>query len=72
MMAALGGRLGAYRAAGGDPAALADALGRNLYRGAAVDGAALDWAVARTRALITALAGHDFATLAAGRVTLAA
>jgi cytochrome b pre-mRNA-processing protein 3 len=72
MMAALGGRLGAYRTAGGDPAALAGALARNLYRGAAVDPAALDWAVARTRALITALDGHDFATLAAGRVTLAA
>ena len=34
MVAALGGRLGAYRDAGADDAALAEALRRNLWRGA--------------------------------------
>lgn len=33
MMGALGGRLAAFRAASGDPAALADAVARNIYRG---------------------------------------
>lgn len=33
MMAALGGRLGAYRQAGDDPAAMIGALERNLWRG---------------------------------------
>jgi cytochrome b pre-mRNA-processing protein 3 len=41
MMAALGGRIGAYRTAGDDAAALATALERNLWRGEpAPDGAA--------------------------------
>ena len=35
------GRIGAYEEAGQDRAALAQALARNLYRGAAVDGRAL-------------------------------
>ena len=44
MIGALGGRLGAYRAALSDEAtipALADVLDRNVYRGAAPEGAAL-------------------------------
>lgn len=42
MMAALGGRLGAYRDAGDDPAMLAAALERNMWRGEpAPDGAAV-------------------------------
>ncbi len=47
-MSALGGRLGAYRDAGDDDAAMKAALDRNLYR--AVDDAPLDWALARVRA----------------------
>lgn len=66
---ALGGRLGAYRAAiGGDDAALADALARNLYRGAAPEPGMLDWALRETRALWTRIGGADAATLAAGRL----
>jgi cytochrome b pre-mRNA-processing protein 3 len=51
MMAALGGRIGAYRTAGDDASALATALERNVWRGeASPDGAAarlaarlIDW-----------------------------
>ncbi|MFC3711958.1 ubiquinol-cytochrome C chaperone family protein [Sphingoaurantiacus capsulatus] len=46
MMGALEGRLGAYRAAFAGNEVLADALARNLYRGAPVDGDALAWAAA--------------------------
>lgn len=68
MMAALGGRLGAYRAARGDAAAMADALRRNLLRGAAVPDAALDWLVGETRTLATRFAATSFEQLAAGEV----
>lgn len=43
MMGALGGRLGAYREALGGNTGLAEALTRNLYRGNAPEGAALDF-----------------------------
>lgn len=72
MMAALGGRLGAYRAAGRDLAALGDALVRNLYRGAAVDADALAWTTARAAALAARLDATGFDALAAGRLDLAA
>lgn len=72
MMAALGGRLGAYRAAGRDPAALADALARNLYRGAAVDADALAWTATRALAIAARLDDTGFAALAAGRLELPA
>ncbi|MEO8724025.1 MAG: ubiquinol-cytochrome C chaperone family protein, partial [Sphingobium sp.] len=55
MMSALGGRLGAYRAAfapGGD---LGEALARNLYRGEAVNAAALAHVETRLRAFADAL-----------------
>lgn len=51
MMSMLGGRLGAYRAAFEGKGDLAEALDRNLYRGAAADPAALEWTVFRMRAL---------------------
>ncbi|MBV8970984.1 MAG: ubiquinol-cytochrome C chaperone family protein [Sphingomonadaceae bacterium] len=67
MIAALGGRLGAYRdaLAGGD---LAAALRRNLYRGATVDPAAVDWSVRRVRALADALARRSLADIEDGRL----
>lgn len=48
-MQALGGRLGAYRAALGEGGDLEAALARNLYRGEAPAGP-LSWSVARVRA----------------------
>ncbi|WP_439546674.1 ubiquinol-cytochrome C chaperone family protein [Sandarakinorhabdus sp.] len=66
MMAALGGRLGAYRDGRGDAAAMADALHRNLYRGAAVPPAATAWVVAEAARLAERLAATDFARLRAG------
>ena len=50
MMSALGGRLAAYRAALSGQADLAEALSRNLYRGAALDPAALAHVAAELRA----------------------
>jgi cytochrome b pre-mRNA-processing protein 3 len=66
MMAALGGRLGAYRAARGDAAAMAEALSRNLYRGADVPVAATAHVVAATRRLSGQLAATSFARLNTG------
>ncbi len=70
MMAALGGRLTAYReglAEGGDPnTALHGALVRNLYRGDAPDAAALDHVAAALRALWAALADTPTQALLAG------
>ena len=66
MMAALGGRLGAYRAARGDNEAMADALQRNLLRGGIVSDAALLWLGNATRALSERLSATSFARLAAG------
>lgn len=62
MMAALGGRLGAYRTAGDDRAALALALERNLWRGeGAPEGAALRVAdrLIGWRAALSALSAPD-------------
>lgn len=66
MVAALGGRLGAYRAACGDDAAMAEALRRNLYRGAEVPATALAHAVAGARRLSARLSATAYARLAAG------
>ncbi|OYQ30890.1 hypothetical protein CHU93_06000 [Sandarakinorhabdus cyanobacteriorum] len=66
MMAALGGRLGAYRAARGDADAMADALQRNLYRGADVPDVAVRHVVGETRRLSGRLAATSFARLSAG------
>lgn len=63
MMSALGGRLGAYRDTLDDPAALEQALARNLYRGEAVAPDALAWCAAHVRILWT-----RFQTLAGDRM----
>jgi cytochrome b pre-mRNA-processing protein 3 len=67
MMAALGGRLGAYRDAGTDDAALAAALRKNLWRGGAVKDEALDFVVAGVRGLAARLETLEGAALAAGQ-----
>lgn len=63
------GRALAYESAldSDDPAALAEALGRNVWRGAAPEGAAARLAVV-ARAQAAHLAGQGMAELAAGRV----
>lgn len=68
MVSALGGRLGAYRdaLAGTDPAALGAALTRNLYRGATVDAAAVDWSARRVRDLAARIAAVAPADLQQG------
>ncbi len=68
MVAAFGGRLGAYRDAGDDDAALAEALRRNLWRGADVSGDAVDWVVTATRALAARLAATPATTLIDGTI----
>jgi cytochrome b pre-mRNA-processing protein 3 len=68
MMSALGGQLGAYRAAlmpGGD---LAAALGRNLYAGTEPDPAALAHSATEVKALTTRLDTATLAALMAGDV----
>lgn len=66
MMAALGGRLGAYRDAGADDAALAEALTRNLWRAHTPAADALAWVVAETRRLQARLEAQPFSALDAG------
>jgi cytochrome b pre-mRNA-processing protein 3 len=66
MVAALGGRLGAYREAGADDAALAEALRRNLWRGAAIGDDAVTYVIAQIRRLEAQLAATSAARLAAG------
>jgi cytochrome b pre-mRNA-processing protein 3 len=68
MMSALGGRLTAYRAAFAGEADLGEALARNLYRGAAVDPAALVHATASLQAFGDGLAHCDTTELLAGRL----
>jgi cytochrome b pre-mRNA-processing protein 3 len=67
------GRARAYEAAldAGDRAALAEAIARNLYAGAAPDGAA-DALAARAEALAGRLAARPFGELLAGRLGLTA
>jgi len=67
MMAALGGRLGAYRDAGNDDAALALALAKNLWRGDEAQPDALDFVVAGVRRLEARLAPLPPEALAAGQ-----
>lgn len=66
MMAALGGRLGAYREAGPDDAALAAALAKNLWRGGAVNPDALAYMVTKVRRLAARLSPLEVAALASG------
>ena len=71
MVSALGGRLGAYRDAladGADPATMAEALARNVYRSEPVAAAALDWTTARVHALWAQLGGVPLARLIAGSI----
>ncbi len=68
MVAALGGRLGAYRDAGADDVALAEALRRNLWRGAAVSDDAVAWVIAAMRRLAARLAATPLDRLAAGGI----
>ena len=67
MMAALGGRLGAYRdgLAGGD---LEEALRRNVYRGAEPAPAALAFSADRIRTLAARLAAKPLDALLAGQL----
>ncbi len=68
MVSALGGRLGAYRdaLAGGED--LGGALTRNLYRGADVDPAAVDWSARRVRSLVARIGALPRSDLDAGRL----
>ncbi len=67
MMSALGGRLGAYRDAvtAGTDAAWADALRRNLWRGAEPSDDAVAWVAARARRLQAAIDAPPLAELEA-------
>lgn len=66
MMSALGGRLAAYREGLEPDGDLEAALARNLYRGEAVDDAALAHVASRLRFLYQALTGADAALIVAG------
>ena len=68
MVSALGGRLGAYRDALAGGEHLDTALKRNLYRGATVEPAAVDWAARRTRALAARITAVPAADLRDGRL----
>lgn len=68
MVAALGGRLGAYRDAGADDAALGQALRRNLWRGAPVSDDAVAWVIAAVRRLAARLAATPLDALATGTI----
>lgn len=70
MMAALGGRIGAYRDGRRDAAAMADALHRNLYRGADVPADAAAFVMAEAQRLAARIAATDFARLSTGSLTL--
>ena len=66
MMAALGGRIGAYRDARGDAEAMGQALRRNLYRGAPVADAAVAFVAAAALGLWSRLSDTPYDRLAAG------
>ncbi|MFZ4688539.1 MAG: ubiquinol-cytochrome C chaperone family protein [Polymorphobacter sp.] len=66
MVAALGGRLGAYRDSRGDDFAFADALRRNLWRGEPINDAAVEWVVAEARRVAARLQATPIAALTAG------
>ncbi|WP_353218034.1 ubiquinol-cytochrome C chaperone family protein [Sandarakinorhabdus sp.] len=70
MMAALGGRIGAYRSGRRDRAAMADALQRNLYRGSDVPPGAVQWVISEAHSLTAQLDACDFAQLGAGILKL--
>lgn len=66
MMAALGGRIGAYRTAFAGAADLDEALLRNLYRGEAPAPEAMNFTANRMRAIRDALDGLSLKQLTAG------
>ncbi|MET0240496.1 MAG: ubiquinol-cytochrome C chaperone family protein [Sphingobium sp.] len=68
MMSALGGRLGAYRAALAGEGDLGEALERNLYRGEAPAPAAVAHAAAGLRRFADGLAGASLDDIRAGRI----
>ena len=68
MVAALGGRIGAYRDAGADDAAMRAALERNLWRGILPEAGAQDWTVGEVRDLQARLATLDFDAIAKGQL----
>ncbi len=68
MVAALGGRLGAYRDARDDDTGFAEALRRNVWRGAAVPDDAVDWVVAQARTVARRLDATPVATILAGHL----
>jgi cytochrome b pre-mRNA-processing protein 3 len=72
MVAALGGRLGAYRDSRNDDAGFGEALRRNLWRGEPVDDGAVAFVVAEARAVATRLAATSLALLKAGKVAAGA
>jgi cytochrome b pre-mRNA-processing protein 3 len=68
MMGALGGRLGAYRDAGGDPEAFAAAVERNVFRGEPPSPEAVALVAGRLTALRKGLAALPYPVLLAGRL----
>ncbi len=72
MVAALGGRLGAYRDTRGDDAGFAEALRRNLWRGEAVPDDAVAWVVAEARRVSGRLDATPLAAITAGQLGPAA
>jgi cytochrome b pre-mRNA-processing protein 3 len=68
MMAALGGRIGAYRNARGDSDAMRKALRRNLYRGEPVADAAVSFAADAALRLWSRLSATPYDRLAAGHL----
>ena len=67
MMSALGGRLGAFREAGGD-GSLSEAVARNIFHDAPPEGSTTDWVARRLEAFRTGLAQTPIATLYEGKV----
>jgi cytochrome b pre-mRNA-processing protein 3 len=68
MAKALMGRIAAYEPGLADPALLAEALGRNLYRGRPVDPAAVAQVARYVSAAVADLAGQATEALAAGKI----
>lgn len=68
MVAALGGRIGAYRGALNDHAAMAEALQRNLYRGEPVAQSAATFVAGAALRLARQLDTVPYARLAAGNL----
>ena len=69
MVAALGGRLGAYRDARDDDAALAEALRRNVWRGEASNDDAIDWMVGEVRRIARRLDATPIDAVLAGHLS---